>query len=203
MSDPWSRTNSAEITTQDKPEIKALTAYLALKANTVDSLSQQLPSFFSPTSTAQVGLILTERLMNMPAQIVPPMYKFIIEEIDWAVNEKEPYKFSHYLILSKTYTEIISKLDEEQSRPQKKQKKKKIAISSETFYFHPEDEILQKYALGFGNYEYTKGGEEGASDAKRAFQEAGVRPMGHMILIEAARFEEAVAAVERYLSPQT
>ncbi len=197
-----SRPNSAEIINQDKPEIKALTAYLASRANTVDSLFQQLPSLFSPTSTAQVGLILTERLMNMPAQIVPPMYKFIIEEIDWAVNEKEPYKFSHYLILSKTYTEIISKLDEEGSRPQKKQKKK-ISTPAETFYFHPEDEILQKYALGFGNYEYTKGGEEGASDAKRAFQEAGVRPMGHMILIEAARFEEAVEAVEQYLSPQT
>lgn len=190
------------IITQDKVEVKALTAYLASKANNIDSLSQRLPSFFSPTSTAQVGLILTERLMNMPAQIVPPMYKFIVEEIDWAVKEKEPYNFSHYLILSKTYTEIISKLDDEGSRPPKKQKKK-IAALAETFYFHPEDEVLQRFALGFGNYEYTKGVDEGASDSKRAFQEAGVRPMGHMILIESARFEEAVGAVEQYLSPLT
>jgi len=30
----------------------------------------------------------------------------LLEEIAWAQEEKEPYTFSHYLILSKTYIEV-------------------------------------------------------------------------------------------------
>ena len=59
----------------------------------------------------------------MPVEVVPPMYSMLLEEIEWAVQEKEPYTFSHYLIFSKTYTETESKLDQEDSRPNKKDEK--------------------------------------------------------------------------------
>ena len=83
----------------------------------------QLSNLLSPSTNSQVGLILTERLINMPSEIVPPMYTMLLEEIGWALEEKEPYTFSHYLILSKTYKEVDSKLDQEESRPTKKKKK--------------------------------------------------------------------------------
>lgn len=182
-------------TTQDKQVVKDLTKYFAQKALSSSSLSQ-LPSLLDPSSPFQVGLILTERFINMPSEIVPPMYTMLQEEIQWALNEKEPYQFSHYLILSKTYLEIESKLDMEDNRPNKKKRKDGDA---EVFYFHPEDEVLHKHALAHATYEYTKQGDEGASDAKRAFQDAGIKPMGHLILIEASKFADAVKAVGEYL----
>src|SRR6202000_936581 len=111
-----------------------------------------------------------------------PMDKMLWEEIEWAIQDGKPYNFTHYLILSKTYTEVASKLDAEDDRPSKKTKGK--SGKSETFYFHPEDEVLQKHALGWANFDYTKQGDEGSSDSKRAFQEVGVKPSGHIILIE-------------------
>ncbi len=39
------------------------------------------------TSQFHVGLILSERLINMPVQIVPPMYKMLQEEIQWAIED--------------------------------------------------------------------------------------------------------------------
>lgn len=182
-------------TTQDKQVVKDLTKYFAQKALSSSSLSQ-LPSLLDPSSPFQVGLILTERFINMPSEIVPPMYTMLQEEIQWALDEKEPYQFSHYLILSKTYLEIESKLDMEDNRPNKKKRKDGDA---EVFYFHPEDEVLHKHALAHATYEYTKQGDEGASDAKRAFQNAGIKPMGHLILIEASKFADAVKAVGEYL----
>lgn len=182
-------------TTQDKQVVKDLTKYFAQKALSSSSLSQ-LPSLLDPSSPFQVGLILTERFINMPSEIVPPMYTMLQEEIQWALDEKEPYQFSHYLILSKTYLEIESKLDMEDNRPNKKKRKDGDA---EVFYFHPEDEVLHKHALAHATYEYTKQGDEGASDAKRAFQDAGIKPMGHLILIEASKFADAVKAVGEYL----
>jgi protein BCP1 len=136
----------------------------------------------------------------MPSEISPPMYTMLLEEIAWANQEAEPYSFTHYLILSKTYKEITSLLDEEDSRPSKKSKKDKSG-GGELFYFHPEDEVLQKHALGYGSFDYSKLSDAGASDAKRAFQEAGIKPQGYLMLIEAERFEGAVKAIAEYLKP--
>jgi protein BCP1 len=152
----------------------------------------------SKTTLPPIGLILTERLINVPAEVTPPMYTMLLEEIKWALDEKEPYNFSHYLILSKTYTEIASKLDTEDDPPKKKNK---AIPRSDTFYFHPEDEIFQNHAICQGGYDYTTRPDQGYSDSKRAFQEMGVKPQGHLILIEAPKFPAAVQEVARLLKP--
>ncbi|KAF2396517.1 hypothetical protein EJ06DRAFT_516018 [Trichodelitschia bisporula] len=177
------------------PVIQTLTQYIASKAAAIPALSQ-LPSLLDTSSPAQVGLILTERLINMPSEIIPPMYTMLLEEIEWALNDGEPYAFTHYLVLSKTYKEVESKLDAEDSRPSKKKRKD---ASPETFYFHPEDEILHKFAVGFSDYPYTHQRDEGSADSKRVFSDAGIEPQGHLILIEAGRFKEAVEALKDYL----
>lgn len=133
----------------------------------------------------------------MPHEIVPPMYSMLMEEIEWALEEKEPYNFTHYLILSKTYTEIESQIPNDE---EPRSKKKKGADKEESFYFHPEDEVLHKHAAGWGSFEYETPVDEGASDSKRTFQELGVKPKGHMILIEAEKFPAAVEAVRTFLN---
>ncbi|RMY54137.1 hypothetical protein D0863_13716 [Hortaea werneckii] len=184
---------------REKHVMKQLTDYLISKASTQQT-TQQLRDLLSPGSQAQVGLILTERFINMPSEIVPPMYNMIRSEIAAAVEDNEPYNFTHYLLISKTYTEVASKLDAEDDRPQKKKKAAAGGAEPETFYFHPEDEALHRYAIGVCNYDYEKVSDEGASDAKRTFQELGVKPQGHLILIEGGKFEEAVKGVGEYLS---
>lgn len=146
----------------------------------------------------RVGLILTERLINVPSEVVPPMYKMLMEEIAWALEEKEPYDFTHYLVLSKTYQEIISALAEEDDSTRKHKKTKKMTgrSSSEAFYFHPEDEVLHKHATAFGDFQYKS--EVSQSDSKRVFQELGIKPQGHLTLIDASRFEGAVKAMQEY-----
>ncbi|KAE9966571.1 hypothetical protein BLS_006932 [Venturia inaequalis] len=185
---------------KDKPVIQTLTTYLRQKLSTIPSLSGP-SNLLAPTNTdTQVGLILTERIINVPSEISPPMYSMLLEEIAWAVQEKEPYAFTHYLILSKTYKEITSLLTEPGSRPSKKSKKDNSA-EGETFFFHPEDEVLQEHAIGYGSFDYSKLSDAGASDAKRAFQEAGIKPQGYLMLIEASKIEGAVKAITEYLKP--
>ena len=134
----------------------------------------------------------------MPAEVVPPMYTMLQEEIAWAIKDNEPYNFTHYLIVSKTYEEVESKLDAEESRPQKK-KKKAAAERGERFFFHPEDEVLEKHAVCVGSVEYTHKADEGLSDSKRAFQELGIRTKGSLILMEAGRLEGAVKEMAEYI----
>ena len=182
---------------REKKVIKDLTAYLIEKSKSSPTLAP-LSSLLSSYS-AQVGLVLAERLINVPAEIAPPMYSMLIDEIEAAVEDKEPYEFTHYLILSKTYHEIASALDQEEAPKSKKSKVNKGG--KEIFYFHAEDEVLLKYAIASGSFEYTKDEGEGMADSKRAFSEMGIKPQGSMLLIEAAKFEGAVKAIGEYLSP--
>lgn len=168
-----------------------LIQYLSEKAKTTDSLSA-IPQLLS--SGKHVGLILAERLINMPPEISPPMYSMLIDEVEAAVEDKEPYEFSHYLILSKTYNEVQSNLDVEE------RKRKKAKDEAPLFFFHPEDEVLQKHAAASGSFPFTKV-DESIADSKRAFQEMGVRSQGSLILIEAGKFGGAVKAITEYLSP--
>ncbi|KAI1346541.1 putative actin cytoskeleton organization and vesicular protein [Xylaria sp. FL0043] len=174
---------------QKKP-VAQLVEYLSAKARTTESLAP-IPDLLA--SGQHVGLVLSERLINMPADVVPPLYSMLVEEIEAAVEDKEPYEFTHYLIVSKTYNEIESTLAEER-------KKKKGRQDAATFYFHPEDEVLQRYATAYGSYPFTKT-DDAVADSKRAFQEMGIMPMGSMILIEASKFADAVKAVSEYLNP--
>lgn len=184
---------------KDKPFVQTLIEYLKTKASTNPSLAK-LSELLAQPEVPSIGLVLTERLINVPSEVVPPMYTMLLEEIQWALEEKEPYQFSHYLILSKTYTEVASALDEEDDRPKKK---KKGVQAPEIMYFHPEDEVLQRHALCHGGYNYSIQQDNGHSDSKRAFQELGIRPSSHAILIEASKFTSAVQDVAQYLSPTT
>lgn len=181
---------------REKKVIKDLTEYIVKISKSSQSLATLGNLLSSPS--AQVGLVLAERMINVPSEISPPMYSMLIDEIEAAVEDKEPYEFTHYLILSKTYNEIESALDRDDAP---KVKKSKGGRKEETFYFHPEDEVLKRFAVGEGGFEYERDEGEGMADSKRAFQEMGIKAKGALILIEAGRFEEAVKAIGEYLSP--
>jgi protein BCP1 len=185
--------------------IAPLIDYLRRKAVSTPALAP-LANLLSQKPLPNIGLIVAEHLVNVPSEVVPPMYTMLLEEIEWAVAEHEPYNFSHYLIFSKAYTEVASKInaEDETERPKKKSKSKGTASTSgqaDLFYFHPEDEVFARSALCTGSFDYTTPVDEGKSDSKRAFQEAGIRPQGHMVLIEASKFKGAVEEVQAYFKP--
>lgn len=185
---------------KDKPFVTTLVNYLRGKAAAVESL-KSIEQLLDKPDEATVGLILTDRLINVPSEVVPPMYTMLLEEVQWALEAKEPFQFSHYLILSRKYVEVESKLDQEDEQPRKKKKAAARAKSGAFFYFHPEDEVFERTALAHGTYDFTTQQDEGHSDSKRAFQEMGIKPVGHMILIDAQKFGDSVKQVAEYLKP--
>lgn len=177
---------------RQKEPMTDILKYIVEKAQTNNALSA-IPELLQ--AGKQVGLVFSERLINVPSEVGPPLYTMLIDEVEAAVEDKEPYEFSHYLILSKTYQEVESTLDVED------RKRKKAKPATSIFYFHPEDEVLQKHAVAYGSFQYTKE-EDSVADSKRAFQELGVKTFGHLILIEAGKFEGAIKAVSEYISSQ-
>lgn len=192
-------------TKQDQSVIKELVHYLSNRAATNPQLSP-IKSLLNVENGTKVGLILTERWVNIATELIPPMYRMLLEEISWAVAEKEPYTFSHYLIMSKTYLAIPSMLNEKTNRPKKKMKPKAtkgIDEGHSMYYFHPEDEVLERHASVLGGFDYIKQSAEGESDSKSTFHDFGIKQRGHLILIEAARFEAAIKEMETEFATST
>ncbi|KJR81478.1 protein BCP1 [Sporothrix schenckii 1099-18] len=207
---------------RENKAVAQLKQYLADKAaaaaETNAALAPLLPLLSDQSSgpseagKPHIGLILSERLINMPAEIAPPLYTMLMDEVEAAVEDGEPYQFTHYLILSKTYEEVQSDLaamvvddddDEDDSGKSKKRKKAKTAASGSStsepfYYFHPEDEVLRKHAVAAGTFPYTKI-DESVADSKRAFQELGVKSQGLLMLIEADKLPAAIEAVSKYV----
>ncbi|RVD84987.1 uncharacterized protein DFL_003322 [Arthrobotrys flagrans] len=98
---------------QNTPAVKSLTTYLHSQT-TSTPLHDLLTPFFNPEGQEgedkKLAIVLSERLINMPPDISPPSYKMLLEEIGYAVEDGEPYSFTHYLLLSKVYAEIESSL---------------------------------------------------------------------------------------------
>ena len=182
------------------PAVATLANYILSKSSGNSTLRARLTGLLAPGSSAQVGLILTERLINMPVQVVPPMYKMLLEEIEWALQEGEPYNFSHFIVLSKSFVEVPSKLDEMEDRPNKKGRKQKKG-KSETFYYHPEDETIRRRCGedNVADFKFEKEGE--VADSKRAFSDMGIKSQGLMMCVEKDGFKAMVEDLEGLFKP--
>ncbi|KAK6331741.1 Mss4p nuclear export [Orbilia javanica] len=191
----------------DTPAVKSLTTYLHSQTASTP-LHDLLTPLLTPPKEGQEGeeqrlaIILSERLINMPADISPPSYKMLLEEIGYAIEDNEPYNFTHYLLLSKVYTEIESTIppsspQASSSKRLKASKKSKKSSGNSgnkglIFNFHPEDDTFIRHAIDEVVYKYKHEPPEESADSKRAFQEVGILPRGRMVLMTKEGFERAV-----------
>lgn len=179
----------------DGPVAK-LASYLAERARSSDDrgLAETAPGLLAPGSGgATVGLVLAERLLNMPAEVIPPMWGCLMDEVEAAVEDGEAYGFTHYVVVSRGYYEVASVLDGPKAK-----KVREAPGGGVLRYFHPEDEEVRKHAVAAGTYAFVKEDEVNA-DSKRAFQEMGLKSVGFMMVIEAGKFKGAVDAMRAFV----
>nr|GEZ79351.1 hypothetical protein [Tanacetum cinerariifolium]GEZ79362.1 hypothetical protein [Tanacetum cinerariifolium] len=111
-----------------------------LKACPDKEIKDKMQSYLGPQA-ADVGLLVSQYVVNMPPQLLPPLYDGLFDEILWA-TEDEPTKelrksfcFQHYLLVSKVY--------KHKNGDQKKNKKVSSSSSEEDIiYLKAEDEIF-------------------------------------------------------------
>jgi len=181
--------------------IKKLTQYILKKAAASLSLQSMLQTLFM---TQHVALVFSERLINMPVQVVPPMYRMLSNEMQWAIEENEPYIFSHYIFISRTYRlspeEGNAVEDVQMTGPPAKRSKKKSAPTVNSsgppvHSFHPEDEQIQKFAVHTLDYEFS-------NKQARTQDSFGTDVAGRLMLVPADQFPALVQAiVEAYPEP--
>ncbi|XP_057856235.2 protein BCCIP homolog isoform X2 [Cryptomeria japonica] len=123
------------------------------EANTV-----KLKAFWE-NNPHDVGLLVSERVVNLPIELVPPLYDALFDEVSWATEDeptqalRESFQFKHYLLITKVYQtlqDIQGKCKETKIEIKRRKKGSsqngdgKEQYNGQLIYIKPEDEIFHQ-----------------------------------------------------------
>ena len=124
-------------TNKDAPYVKELAAWL--KGKCPKDLRKKLDGAFGDEG---VGLIINERIINVPPETAPPMVNQLFDEIEWATQDepteelKNSFKFKKYLFVTRLFRD-----DEPEEEAGKKRKRGGEPV---LMHIRPEDEFFQE-----------------------------------------------------------
>ncbi|KAF9446785.1 hypothetical protein P691DRAFT_707922 [Macrolepiota fuliginosa MF-IS2] len=194
------------------PSIKAIANYCLDKVNLVEdkAFHATLSGLFSQTQH-HVGLVICERLINMPVQVIPPMYSMLADELQRSISANEPYIFSHFLFISRNYhltpeeeSALVNTVPRNRSKSKSSSPKKSRPTPSQPtpeppadgiYPFHPEDEAIRALSLHSLDYRYSN-----ASNEPRENDSFGLDLRARMMLLPADRFEALVQKLQEVYS---
>ncbi|GMM34774.1 protein-transporting protein [Saccharomycopsis crataegensis] len=183
--------------------LNTLIEYLVTKAQGNPEFYIILKKVLGMNGGEKVGLIINERIINVPVEVTPPLFKLMMEE----VNKQEP-DLKYFLIISKVYKLVASQLsddsdsdsDDNSNKNNKAKKVKKNSENQEEFdYFHYEDMIFEKNAMKFDKFKYDNKLQD--TDSRRVFSEYGIDPYLSLILIEKSKLESSIPQLEEAFKP--
>lgn len=194
-----------------KPSVKQLVDYILKKTSKNLEFNIILKKLLSTTQTStkstdkalKVGLIVSDRMINMPVEVMPPMYKMLIDEMAKSEDAHDKYEFDYFLVISKIYHLVAANeaFDEDEKKKSNSNKKKKASAQKEVEmdYFHYEDIILESNSLYKGYYEYNNIKQE--TDSRRVFTEYGIDPKLSLILLDKESLAKSVPEMEEKFPP--
>lgn len=189
---------------QEHPSIAALRSYLSSKC---PALAGILSS--SPNAERHTGWIFSERLINMPVEVVPPMYRMLAEEMQTRQSEGEPFAFERLVFVSRTFTPTAEMEEEwavEARASGKRAKEERNSRSGRrTMSYHFEDEVIAQVRTHFPNcalslfieptqhatinvdYGFTR-----PREAQRTNESLGVETGGRIMVLEASKLPTVI-----------
>ncbi|KAJ2465074.1 Mss4p nuclear export [Coemansia sp. RSA 2337] len=173
---------------KDKEPIQQIKDYLLKKAEKRGA-ALKLSEIFN--GQGHVGLLFSERVVNMPPQVVAPMLKMLVEELEWAVADGEPYDFEHYVLLAPMYRETEAVDDDEGGA------KKRTGPTIDA-YAHAEDEFIEEFACAKFDYKFSR--SKRVAESRNSFADTGLAPSRWCLVIHKAKMPALIARLESALA---
>uniref|UniRef100_A0A061R7N2 Protein BCCIP homolog n=1 Tax=Tetraselmis sp. GSL018 TaxID=582737 RepID=A0A061R7N2_9CHLO len=126
--------------------LQQLFEYLKQKASE-HGLADQYAKAWEAKGTA---LLVTERLINAPPELGPPLMQALFDEISWATEDeptqelRDSFSLSRYLIFTRVYVDPSGPQDGAATSNARSKKLKPAGPT--TVYIRPEDEFFQQQA---------------------------------------------------------
>ncbi|NXM25900.1 BCCIP protein, partial [Oxyruncus cristatus] len=143
-------------------------------------------------STKPVGLILSERFINVPPQIALPMHQQLQKELAEAQRTNKPCgKCYYYLLISKTFTEA-TKSNSKRREGRNQQKEELMFANAEEEFFH------EKALLKF-NYSVQEESDT-CLGGRWSFDDVPMKPLRTVMVVPADGINAIMEKLKDYLS---
>lgn len=134
--------------------------------------------------TQQIGLIINERFINIPAQISVPMLENLSDEIKHAAVKKPKYDFKHYIMIVKF---------------NRKKGTAKPTNPDDDFYTNGEEEVLDEYANA--SFEFSVESETDTTLAGNwTEKDSELVPHRKVVIFDANKFPLIINAIKELIN---
>ncbi|NXY17019.1 BCCIP protein, partial [Atrichornis clamosus] len=142
--------------------------------------------------TKPVGLLLSERFINVPPQIALPMHLQLQKELTEAQRTNKPCgKCHYYLLMSKTFTEA--------TKSNSKRKKGRNQQKEELMFANAEEEFFHEKALLKFNYSVQEESDT-CLGGRWSFDDVPMKPLRTVMIIPADGINGIMDKLKDYLS---
>jgi len=145
-----------------------------------DSTSQQLRELLGNESK-HVGLLISERVVNLPPQFSLPVFESLLKELEEAKSKKMPYDFAYLILICKVF------------KHEKKKKKNNKTVEVE-IWSNPEEEVIAEESLA--SFDYIVKGDKAVSDDWDE-DDPQYTPFRRVLLLDANRLPEILSKVKQ------
>ncbi|CAB1416670.1 unnamed protein product [Pleuronectes platessa] len=152
------------------------------------SMTEQLEQILSDSSKP-VGLLLSERFINVPPQIALPLHKQLQEEIAEAQRTNKPSGKCHYcLMISKTCKEATKSIPARGGAP----KEEYLFVNAEEEFFYEQATMKFHYSV--------QDETDSCLSGRWSFEDVPMKPFRTVMLIPADRFPIIMDKLKEYLT---
>ncbi|KAK2884644.1 protein BCCIP homolog [Channa argus] len=156
--------------------------------NSTHSMTEQLEQILNDNSKP-VGLLLSERFINVPPQIALPLHKQLQEEIAEAQRTNKPSGMCHYcLMISKTCKEASKSIPARGG-----------AAKEEHVFINAEEEFFYEQAILKFHYSVQEEADSCLS-GRWSFDDVPMKPFRTVMLIPADRMPAIMDKLKEYLT---
>ncbi|XP_062435571.1 BRCA2 and CDKN1A-interacting protein isoform X1 [Rhea pennata] len=143
-------------------------------------------------NTKPVGLLLSERFINVPPQIALPMHQQLQKELTNAQRKNKPCgKCHYYLLISKTFTEA--------TKSNSKRREGKNQQKEELMFANAEEEFFYEKALLTFNYSVQEESDT-CLGGRWSFDDVPMKPLRTVMIIPADGINAIMDKLKDYLS---
>ncbi|XP_063834549.1 protein BCCIP homolog [Ostrinia nubilalis] len=151
-------------------QIRTLLTTLA-EENANDRTKALIKKILSEDSS-QVGLVINERILNIPAAISVPLFSSLQSELEKAVKKNMPYTFQYLIWISKTYNTGVE--------------------ASEVLFANQEEKPIADEALGSFDVDVT----EQADLSQWDYEGGALTPCRKVLIFEGSKFNNLVRLIK-------
>ncbi|KAJ1666758.1 Mss4p nuclear export [Coemansia sp. RSA 1813] len=211
-SDPYALLTVVDLNrNSEKPVVLQLKDYLLKKAEKA-KIAAKLSDILN-TKDKNVGLLISERVVNVPPQVVAPMLRMLVDEMKTANEAGESYNFEHFLLICPLYkdTEAVSDDPEDDSDSDdtsgNKNKKPLVSIRRQgkssnrgtannvmdmpfETHVYAEEEFIEEFACLKFDYKFTR--TKRAAESRNSFAESGLSPFRRCLVIHKSKLTDLI-----------